>query len=232
MHLLRLFFVVWLELGIVTVFFLFYLCKRTAQRVNTLRKPVLDQESFQQLLAAAYTLQEQNHYPATEIDADYARTVSLPVESIPMSQSDVELLPSLNDSAVPSARDRRNPRSDEFFWKVATGVAMAALFALLLVTLLNRLSPLPAGKELVQQEVPFHKVMLQSRGVAVKTIMNQPQATRINNSVGAEKPRRSTAALTRKKIVYPTRHSIYESEADMVAPDTVMRYGRHGSQAP
>jgi hypothetical protein len=232
MHLLRLFFVVWLELGIVTVFFLFWLCKRTAQRVNTIGKPILDQDTFQQLLAAAYTLQEQDRYPVKETKADYARTVSLPVESIPMTQSDVELSPSLNDSAVPSGRDRRTARSDEFFWKIATAVSTAALFALLLVTSLDRLSPLPAWQELVQQEVPFHKVLPQRSGVAAKTIMMQPQATRIENSVVAGKPGRSTAAPRHKTIVNPTRHSIYESEADMVAPDTVMRYGRRPSVAP
>lgn len=232
MHLLRIFFVAWLELGIVTVFFLFWLCKRTAQRVKPLGKPILDQDTFQQLLAAAYTLQEQDRYPGKEIKAAYARTVSLPVESIPMSQSDVELLPSLNDSAVPSARDRRNPRSDEFFWKIATGVAMSSLFALILVTSLDRLPPLPAGQKLVQQEVPFNRVLPQNSGVAAKTIMNQPQTTRINNSVVADKPGRSTATPPHKTIVNPTRHSTYESEADMVAPDTVMRYGGRASLAP
>ena len=30
-------------------------------------------------------------------------------------------------------------------------------------------------------------------------------------------------AAAHQKIVHPTRHSIYESEADMVAPDTVVR---------
>ena len=59
MHLLRLFLAVWIEFGIATVFFLYWLATRTAQRINTLDKPVLDQDSFQQLLSAAYTLQEK-----------------------------------------------------------------------------------------------------------------------------------------------------------------------------
>jgi hypothetical protein len=68
----------WLSLGIVSVFLLFWLCKRTAARVkepgeltsgaadvtrqstNALDKPVLDREMFQQLLAAAYIQREQN----------------------------------------------------------------------------------------------------------------------------------------------------------------------------
>ena len=48
------------------MFFLFWLCKRTARCTNTIDKPVLDQETFQQLLAAAYTLQEQNCLPVKE----------------------------------------------------------------------------------------------------------------------------------------------------------------------
>ena len=232
MHLLRLFFAAWLELGIVTVFFLYWLCKRTARRINTFGKPVLDQDTFQQLLAAAYTLQEQNGYPVTETKAGYSRTVSMALESVPMAQSDVRLLPSLNDSPVPSARDRRIPRSDEFFWRIATAVATTALFALLLVTSLDRRSPLPAGLELVQQEVPSHKVLPQNSGVAAKTIVMQPQATRIDNSVVADKPGRSAAARAHKTIVNPARHSIYENEADLVAPDTVMHYGRRPSVAP
>lgn len=232
MHLLRLFLAAWLALGIVSVFFLLWLCKRTAQRTNTLDKPVLDQDTFQQLLAAAYTLQEQNRLPVKESKADSSQTVSLPLESVPMAQSDVEPLASLNDSAVPSSRDRRTPRSDEFFWSVATAVAMAALFALLLVTSLDRLSPLPARLEVVQQEVPFRRFLPQSGGVATKTIMMEPQATKTGpteRTVDADKPGRSAPTPAHKTIVNPTRHSIYESEADMVAPDTVVRYGRRAA---
>jgi hypothetical protein len=155
MHFLRLLLATWLEIGIVTVFFLFWLCKRTVSRINTLDKPVLDQDTFQQLLAAAYTLQEQNRLPVNETKADSSQAVSLRPKSLPMTQSEVEPLASLNASAVPSSRDKRIPRSDEFFWRVATAVAMAALFALLLVTSHHRLSALPARLEVVQQE-PIH----------------------------------------------------------------------------
>jgi len=232
MHLLRLLFMAWLELGIVTVFVLYRLCKRTARRINTFGKPVLDQHTFQQLLAAAYTLQEQNRHPVTEIKTSYPRTVSMALESAPMAQSDFQTLPSLNDSPVSSAPDRRTPRSDEFFWRIATAVATAGLLALLFVTLLHRPLPLPAGLELVQQDAPFRKNMPQNSGAAAKAIMMQPQATRIENSVVVDKPGRSAAASAHKTIVNPIRHSIYESEADIVAPDTVMRYGRRPSVAP
>jgi len=229
MHLLRLFLAAWLALGIFTVFFLFWLCKRTARRTNAIDKPVLDQETFQQLLAAAYTLQEQNCLPVKETKADSSRTLSLALESVPMAQSDVEPLASLN-SVVPSSRDRRIPRSDEFFWSVATAVGMAALFALLLVTSLDRLSPLPARLEVVEQHVQFRKVLPQSGGVATKTIMMEPQATKTERPVVADKPPgRSAPAPANKTIVNPKRHSAYESEADIVAQDTVVRYGRPGA---
>jgi hypothetical protein len=235
MHFLRLLLATWLEIGIVTVFFLFWLCKRTVSRINTLDKPVLDQDTFQQLLAAAYTLQEQNRLPVNETKADSSQAVSLRPKSLPMTQSEVEPLASLNASAVPSSRDKRIPRSDEFFWRVATAVAMAALFALLLVTSHDRLSALPARLEVVQQEVPLRRVPPLSDGVATKTIIMEPEATKTGpneRKVDADRHGRSAPAPAHKTIVNQTRHSIYESEADMVAPDTVMRYGRRPSVAP
>jgi hypothetical protein len=149
--------------------------------------------------------------------------LSLPRTSLPESTA-----------CAPKGLDpgRTIPRSDEFFWRIATAVATTALFALLLVTSLDRRSPLPAGLELVQQEAPSHKVLPQNSGVAAKTIVMQPQATRIDNSVVADKPGRSAAAPAHKTIVNPARHSIYENEADLVAPDTVMHYGRRPSVAP
>jgi hypothetical protein len=222
MHLLRSFLVVWIEFGIVTVFFLYWLAKRTARHINRLDKPVLGQDSFQQLLAAAYALQEQNRYPVKEVKADSSRTVSLPLESAPIAHHDVQPLASLNYSAVPSFRDRWPPRSDEFFWRVARAVAMAAVFALLLVSSTDRLSPLPAGL-VVQQQEPLRRVVS-------KAIVKRPQATKTGpnqRTVDAGKTGKSKSTSARKRN--PARHSIYESEADMVAPDTVMHYGRRPS---
>jgi hypothetical protein len=60
----------------------------------------------------------------------------------------------------------------------------------------------------------------------------EPQATKRGpdeqtlDAAKSAKPGRSVPAAAHKKIVKPTRHSIYESEANMVAPDTVVRYGR------
>jgi len=229
MHVLGLFLTAWLALGVVTILFLFWLCKRTAERTNTPHKPVLDEQTFQQLLAAAFALQEQYLAPLKETKADSSLTDLLPVL---MAQSSEEPLASLEYSAVPSSHGRRIPRSDLFFWRVATAVVMAALFALLLITSVDRLSPLPARLEVVQQEVPVHKVPPQT-GAATKAILMEPQATMTETNerkVDADKPERSELAPAQKTIVNSTRHSPYESEADMVAPDTVVRYGRRRSR--
>jgi hypothetical protein len=229
MHLLRLFLATWIEFGIVTVFFLYWLAKRTARHINTLDKPVLDQDSFQQLLSAAYTLQEKNRSLVKETKGDSSQTVLLRPEPVQMAHSDLEPSVHLNGPVVPPSRDRRIPGSDEFFWRAATAVAMVSLFALLLVSSHDRLSPLPARLEVIPQEVPLRRVLPQSDEVGTKTITMEPQATRTGpneQTLNADKPGRSVPAAAHKKIVNPPRHSIYESEADMVAPDTVVRYSR------
>ena len=146
--------------------------------------------------------------------------------------------------ATSGSRDRmvrrRASQGNELFWRAATAVAMAAVSALLLGASIHRLSPLPAGlalpSEKVQQQVPFRRtkrivtVPAQRGGVGTKTIVMEPQARKSGSTertVVADKPpeSRATPASPRKTIVNPTRvHSAYESEADMVAPDTVVRY--------
>jgi hypothetical protein len=229
MHLLRLFLAIWIEFGFVTVLFLYWLVKRTARHINTLDKPVLNEDSFQQLLVAAYTLQEQDRSLVKETKADSSQTVSLRPEPVQMAHSDLEPSVHLNGSVVPPSRDRRIRRSYKFFCRVATAVAMVSLFALLLVSSHDRLSPLPAKLEVIQQEVPLRRVPPQSDEVGTKTITMESQATKSGpnrQTLDADKPGRSVPAAVHKKIVNPPRHSIYESEADMVAPDTVVRYSR------
>ena len=229
MHLLRVLLVAWLEFGIVTVFFLFWLCKRTTRQANTVDKPVLDQDTFQQLLAAAYTLQEQDRLGVKEAKAESSQTVSLSPGPVPIASSDVEPLASLNDSAVPRSRDRRMSRSDEFFWRVAAAVVMAAVFALVLVTSLDRLSPLPARLEVVRQDAPFPRVQPQNSGVATKTIGMEPDARATERPVVVDKPPATATPGSFQKRLNPKRYSAYESESDIVAQDTVVRYGRRGT---
>jgi hypothetical protein len=278
-----------------------------------LDQPVLDQGTFQQLLNAAYTLQEQNDLlRMTRAMADSSQTASdgavagklhlistvsttlgplantePPLKSVfPMAQSDGEPLAPRDDSLlhpetdprvpdgateiletasfrraqsklahltlgvrhpVPSATiasrrrtvRRRISQSNELFWKAATLVGMAAVWALLLGASIDRFSPLPAGLALpseVQQPVPFRSakrivtVLAHSGGVRTKTIGMEPQAT--TNTGPAEQKvapdstpgRNATSPPARKKIRNRT-HSAYASEADVVARDTVVRYG-------
>jgi hypothetical protein len=179
MHLLRLSLATWFAFGTVTVFFLFALYKRTAQRINKLDKA-------------------------------------------PIAQYDVQPLTSLNDLAVPSFRDRRPPRSDDFSWTIPRAVAMAAVFALLFVSSTDRVSTLPAGR-VVQQQEPWRRVVTNASVIEPRASKTRPN----RRTVDAGKAGKRASAHTRK--TNPTRHSIYESEADMVAPDTVMRYGRRSS---
>jgi hypothetical protein len=227
MHFLRYFLAAWLEFGTVTVCFLYWLAKRAARHIDTLDKPLLDQDSFQQLLSAAFTLQEQNCTLVNETKVDFSQTVSLRPEPMQMAHSDLEPSASRTRSAVPNSRDTRIP--DEFFWNVAAAIAMVSLFALLFVSSHDRLSPLPANLEVIQQEVPFRRVLAQSDEVSTKAMAREPPAMKIGRNeqtVDAEKPGRSVPVAAHKNIVHLTRHSSYESEADMVAPDTVVRYRR------
>lgn len=219
MHFLRLFLTAWLALGIATVFLLFWLCKRTARRNNMLDGPVPDQNMFQRHLGAAHT------------------------ESVPR-QSDVEPLARSNPSTVLGLHGRMvrrpTPPSDELFWRAATGLAMAAVSALLLVASSDRLSPVPSQlvlpSDVVQQQVPFRRaphivtVPTQGGGVGIKTVVMERQATKtgpigIERSVVADRPVARSAST--RKIVSSKRHSIYEGEGDMVAQDIVVRYERH-----
>jgi hypothetical protein len=173
---LRSFLAAWLEFGIISVFFLYWLVKRTTQHVDRLDKPVLDQNTFQQLLAAAYTLKEQNHSLVKEAQADCAQTAlltELPVESV-LPASDVEQSAPFNTSTVPSSRARTvrrpTPQSEVFFWRIATAIAMAAVSALLLVASSDQLSPLPSqlvlSSDVVQQQVPFRTATHRDRSGA------------------------------------------------------------------
>jgi hypothetical protein len=163
------------------------------RRTNTLHKPVLDHETFQQLLAAAYTLQAQNDRKlGKKASADYPETLH---DAVPRSRHRIA--------------SRRVSQSDELFSRVATLTAMAAVSALVLIVSVGRLSPLPSGLEAVQQEVPFR------RAVAAKSVVVQPEAARITDGmVEADGQHGTTTNL----------HATCESEADVVAPDTVVRY--------
>ena len=124
----------------------------------------------------------------------------------------------------------RLSQSNELFWRAATVVAMAGVSALLLGASIDRVSPLPASlalpSELVQQQVPFR------RAKRLVTIVMEPKAkTNIGPIEQTVVPDNTTGgsaipAAAQKTIANQNRvHSAYASEADMVARDTVVRYG-------
>jgi hypothetical protein len=134
---------------------------------------------------------------------------------------------------------RRISQSNELFWRAARVAAMAAVLALLLGGSIDRFSPLPAGlalpPEVLQQQVPFRRekrietVLAESGGVDSKTAVIEPTATNTGPSdptvVADQAPETSaTPASVAKTSVHPKRHSTYASEADIVAPNTVIRY--------
>jgi hypothetical protein len=136
---------------------------------------------------------------------------------------------------------RRISQSNEVFWRVATVVAMAAVAALLLSAAVDRLSPLPAGlalpPEVVQQQVPFQEAQ------PIVTPVPQTGAVGTNNTATRTSPTEpdliadqpagkiGAPASWQKTTSTRNRHSAYESEVDIVAPNTVVRYDARSSRA-
>jgi len=132
-------------------------------------------------------------------------------------------------------RKRISPNND-LFWKSATVAAMAAVSALLLAAWIDQPSPLPAGlalpSEQLQQQVPFRKAASsgtaqpQSGRVSSRTLVMEPPATTNEPTAIDDLPRGTAAPFSAQKtIANANRHSTYESEAGIVAPDTIVRYG-------
>jgi hypothetical protein len=141
---------------------------------------------------------------------------------------------------------RRISHGNELFWKVTTVAAITAVLVLLLGTSIDSLSPLPAGLALTseefRQQVPFQRAtpivtVLARSGADTKTIAMEPQATNTRSPEQTVAPKKAaggstTPASAKKTAVSPNLvASAYESEADVVAPDTVTRY-KAGSAAP
>jgi hypothetical protein len=198
------------------------------QHPSTQDKPVLDEGAFHQLLAAAYALQQHNDRLLVKYSkADCAQILS--DQAIAQNVRSIQVAPlppaTVAHPVVP-LESQGNPvrlarlahcyravrklssLTDELFWKAATVVTVAGVSALLLGATIYRLSPLP-GKlalpsEAAQKQVPFHRT---------KRLVTVP-------------------ASPQKPIAKPNRPpSSHDSEADVVAEDTVVRYGAR-SAAP
>jgi hypothetical protein len=225
---------------------------------NPLHKPVLDECAFHQLLSAAYTLQQQNGIKeakqespktlADKIAADLGHEPS-PIASFkPLPSKPARVVPPVF-SPLPSAPHatmlrRRIGRTDEFFWGIATAVAMASVSVLLLGASINHFSPLPAGlappSEAVQRqwpsqrEKPITAILDRSSGVGNEKVATEPdvatEGVPLQRSSAAQPPR-ARPTYSHKKTLNRRHHSTHAREADIVAPNTVVRYGPQ-SRAP
>lgn len=221
---------------------------------NPLHKPVLDQAAFHQLLAAAYTLQQQNgatdakrgfpKTPAGQAIAELGRQTVESASSKSPQPKPAQLIPPVQPAAPSTTHytivRRRIIKSDEFFWGIAPAVAMAAVSVLLLGASINYFSPLPAGlepsSETIQHQAakPIMTSLDQSSGVSDQTVMTEPDAATEGSPIqptATDQRPRGNPSSSHKKTVNRKRHSHHAREADFVAPNTIVRYGRQ-SPAP
>jgi hypothetical protein len=227
------------------------------QPPNPLHKPVLDECAFHQLLSAAYTLQQQNGIEKVRVDVPNAlaekmsaelehepsQTASLkPHSTIPARVTPPVHFPVL--TAAHAMVHRRVNESNEFFWGIATAVATASVSVLLLGASINHFSPLPAGlaptSEAVQRQTPSRRatpittILDQSSGAGSETVATEPDAATEDAPVpqmAVDQSARSKPRSVHKKTLNRRRHSAHTREADIIAPNTVVRYGRQ-SPAP
>jgi hypothetical protein len=176
------------------------------QRTSTQDKPVLDEGAFQQLLAAAHTLQQHHdRLLVKEPKADCGQSLSgeAIAENLGPAIQVVRLTPEVVAHNLPPLEPahlahltyrcrtlvKQFSLTDELFWKAATVVAVTAVSTLLLGAAAHRFPPLPAGlalpSEAVQQQAPFQKakrtvrVPAQTGSVWMKTVVTEkPAATK------------------------------------------------------
>ena len=215
-------------------------------------KPVLDEREFQLLLAAAYALQAQNaHPPAKEAKVDHAQTVSCRAsieagELIRLPEKDaLEPAQSAVHFALPLHAHRpvgtRFLLSDELFWKVAIAVTVAAVSALLLGASMHRFSPFPARvllpSEVGQKPMPFQGTKLIVGSPApISSVKPNTGATELSAAKTAatsivapaviDLPSASVSLASAQTNMMKTRRfHAARSRADIIAKDTVIRYG-------
>jgi hypothetical protein len=203
---------------------------------STQDPPVLDEGTFQQLLAAAYTLQQSHGLLLSAVPETVRQASSLQpalrvtraeVEALQPSRTQVHFLKTVGKQILPS---------DELFWKTATVVALIAVSALLLAATVHRFSPLPASLSRPVDVIPRsgppqkHLTTVPAQSCAGDT---ETGATKLSPAKTAAQPTPTVAsepAANRTKPASPQKstvkpHRIHNEEADVVAEDTVIRYG-------
>jgi hypothetical protein len=164
---------------------------------NAKEKPVLDPESFQRLLAAAFMLQSQNDpCPPKPIGGGHPRTFAIP--GIVQKRTPALRKPSLQRSRLKPLVQFANPR----LWRTVETLAVATVFCMMIGVLLRRVSPLRGN--------PSRPVMAEVRTARSST----PLAAKV---LGLSQERVATLS---------SRRSTDNGEAEVVAKDIVIRYHR------
>lgn len=205
--------------------------------------PVLDEGTFQQLLAAAYTLQEQAGRLLLSVVPESVRPVSALEPALRVAPADVGPSPPRRDRALfRGTVGKRILLTDELFWKAATVAALAAVSTLLLAATVHRFSPLPAGlwpaldvvqrPALIQRHISTVPAQTCSDGTEMVAMPAKATARDTLTKTGQPTASRVKPASAQKTIVKLDRpRHTHLDEADVVAEDTVIRY-RTSSKAP
>ena len=182
-------------------------------------KPVLDEITFHQLLSAAYTLQQHNRHSlvkrSQQQGAAACHARNLETASLKRLQSKPVQHVSLAQRAVPSATVPLRPGSivlQSHWLRLGDGTSSFRM----------------ALKRVYRSHELLWSVAIVVAGVGISAlllvgtkpvVMGQPLATKT----------RETPVATQTTVNPSRTHSIFESEADVVAKDTVVRYGTHSA---
>ena len=170
---------------------------------KSIEKPVLDPESFQRLLAAAFILQSQNDpCPAKPIGGGHPRTFA--IQGIVQKRTPSLRKPSLQRSRLKRLAQFTNPR----LWRTVETLAVASVFCMMIGISLRRVSPLPGN--------PSRPVMAEAPTASSST----PLAAKV---LGLSQERIATLN---------SRRSTDNGEAGVVAKDIIIRYHRPSVDLP
>jgi hypothetical protein len=166
-------------------------------------KPVLDPESFQRLLAAAFMLQSQNDsWPPKPIEGGHPRTFA--IQGIVQNRTPSLRKPSLQRSRLEPLVQFANPR----LWRTVEALAIAIVFCMMIGVSLSRVSPLPRD--------PSRPTGAEVRTAGLSTPLKSKVLRLSHELVGTLNSRRS----------------IKDDEAEVIAKDIVVRHHRPSVDLP
>lgn len=217
-------------------------------------KPVLDPESFQRLLAAAFVLQEQNPDPRPPEPIGGAHPRTFAIEAIVQKRTPSLRQPSLHpDRLIPLVQFTR-----PMVWRTVEALAIAMVFCMMMGVSIRRVSPfrgdpsLPsvmAGRRTAQRStLPQAKVLPLSQQPVVTlnprqstdsgtadaiaedlVIRHQERAADLRDNPAAKNltssPVQGQRLRAENTTLQPGVRFTFGIDTDMLAADTVVRYG-------